>query len=100
VPIWLFESRSPYPCGSGNSKTSLVITCSGSSYNVTETLSTLRFGTRAKSIRNKPKVNQVSLGRARVCNAGAPVLMRMVPTRCPAKLIEVCISRINAGALP
>jgi hypothetical protein len=41
-----------------------VITCSGSSYNVSETLSTLRFGTRAKSIRNKPRVNQV---RTHVC---------------------------------
>jgi kinesin family protein 5 len=37
-----------------------VIACSGSSYNVTETLSTLRFGTRAKAIRNKPRVNQAS----------------------------------------
>lgn len=43
----------------GNSKTSLVIACSASSYNLTETLSTLRFGERAKKIKNKPKVNQV-----------------------------------------
>mmetsp|Transcript_2467 Transcript_2467/g.5648 ORF Transcript_2467/g.5648 Transcript_2467/m.5648 type:complete len:974 (+) Transcript_2467:1-2922(+) len=42
----------------GNSKTSLIITCSGFSYNSTETLSTLRFGTRAKRIKNKPKVNR------------------------------------------
>ena len=42
----------------GNAKTSLVITCSSSSYNAVETLSTLRFGARAKCIRNKPKANQ------------------------------------------
>jgi len=32
----------------GNSKTSLIITCSPSIYNEAETLSTLRFGLRAK----------------------------------------------------
>jgi kinesin family member 5 len=42
----------------GNSKTSLIITCSPSAYNSEETLSTLRFGQRAKNIKNKPKVNQ------------------------------------------
>lgn len=41
----------------GNSRTSLIINCSPSSYNDAETLSTLRFGTRAKSIKNKAKVN-------------------------------------------
>jgi len=42
----------------GNSKTSLVITCSGALYNATETLSTLRFGNRAKRIKNKPTINK------------------------------------------
>jgi kinesin family protein 5 len=42
----------------GNSKTVLVITCSPMSSNAEETLSTLRFGSRAKNIKNKPKVNQ------------------------------------------
>ena len=41
----------------GNSRTSLIINCSPSSYNDSETLSTLRFGMRAKSIKNKAKVN-------------------------------------------
>ena len=41
----------------GNSRTTLIINCSPSSYNDTETLSTLRFGMRAKSIKNKAKVN-------------------------------------------
>ena len=42
----------------GNSKTCLIITCSPSVYNESETLSTLRFGERAKKIKNKPKVNK------------------------------------------
>jgi kinesin family protein 5 len=41
----------------GNSRTTLIINCSPSSYNDAETLSTLRFGTRAKSIKNKARVN-------------------------------------------
>ncbi|KAI1327462.1 kinesin-domain-containing protein [Xylariaceae sp. FL0255] len=41
----------------GNSRTSLIINCSPSSYNDVETLGTLRFGMRAKSIKNKAKVN-------------------------------------------
>jgi kinesin family protein 5 len=41
----------------GNSRTTLIINCSPSSYNDDETLSTLRFGMRAKSIKNKAKVN-------------------------------------------
>ena len=42
----------------GNAKTSLIITCSPSPYNVAETVSTLRFGTAARNIKNKPKVNK------------------------------------------
>ena len=41
----------------GNSRTTLIINCSPSSYNDVETLSTLRFGMRAKAIKNKAKVN-------------------------------------------
>jgi len=41
----------------GNSQTCLVITCSMSQYNDRETLSTLRFGNRAKSIKNAVKCN-------------------------------------------
>ena len=41
----------------GNSLTCLIITCSLSSYNDRETLSTLRFGNRAKSIKNTPIAN-------------------------------------------
>lgn len=42
----------------GNSKTCLVITCSPHPYNDQETLSTMRFGSRARSIKNKAKVNR------------------------------------------
>ncbi|KDO20679.1 hypothetical protein SPRG_13431 [Saprolegnia parasitica CBS 223.65] len=41
----------------GNSRTALIINVSPSSYNAPETLSTLRFGNRAKSIKNKAVVN-------------------------------------------
>jgi kinesin family protein 5 len=41
----------------GNSRTTLIVNCSPSSYNDAETLSTLRFGMRAKSIKNKAKIN-------------------------------------------
>jgi len=42
----------------GNSRTTLIITCSPSVFNEMETVSTLRFGYRAKSIKNKPKINR------------------------------------------
>jgi kinesin family protein 5 len=42
----------------GNAKTCLIIACSCSPYNEAETLSTLRFGMRAKKIKNKPKINK------------------------------------------
>lgn len=42
----------------GNSRTNLIINVSPSSYNTSETLSTLRFGNRAKSIKNKAVVNE------------------------------------------
>ena len=41
----------------GNSRTTLIVNCSPSSYNDAETLSTLRFGVRAKTIKNKAKIN-------------------------------------------
>lgn len=42
----------------GNAKTCLIVTCSPSIYNDAETLSTMRFGVRAKNIKNKPKINK------------------------------------------
>lgn len=42
----------------GNSKTCLIITCSPHPFNDQETLSTCRFGKRARSIKNNAKVNR------------------------------------------
>jgi len=56
----------------GNSRTTLVINCSPASYNEAETLSTLRFGTRAKSIKNSAKVNaERSVGELKILLAKA-----------------------------
>lgn len=41
----------------GNSRTTLIVNCSPCVYNADETLSTLRFGVRAKSIKNKARIN-------------------------------------------
>jgi kinesin family protein 5 len=42
----------------GNSRTTLIVNCSPSSYNDAETISTLRFGERAKTIKQKAKINE------------------------------------------
>ena len=42
----------------GNSRTTLIVTCSPSLYNEHETISTLKFGIRAKNIKNKPTINE------------------------------------------
>lgn len=42
----------------GNSRTSLIINCSPANSSIQETVSTLRFGTRAKSIKNTVHVNR------------------------------------------
>ena len=51
----------------GNSRTTLIINCSLSLYNEAETLSTLRFGWRAKTIKNKARIN-VELSPAELKN--------------------------------
>jgi kinesin family protein 5 len=56
----------------GNSRTTLIINCSPVDYNEAETISTLRFGTRAKSIKNAAKINQErSLGELKILLAKA-----------------------------
>eukprot|EP00834_Sanchytrium_tribonematis_P005271 NODE_308_length_10101_cov_0.990102.p2 type:complete len:584 gc:universal NODE_308_length_10101_cov_0.990102:3593-5344(+) len=42
----------------GNSKTLMIATLSPASYNFEESMSTLRYASRAKMIKNKPKVNE------------------------------------------
>jgi len=36
----------------------LIITCSPAKYNLDETIGTLKFGARAKQVKNKPKINK------------------------------------------
>ena len=42
----------------GNTKTVMIAACSPADYNYEETISTLRYAARAKSIKNKPVVNE------------------------------------------
>jgi len=42
----------------GNTKTMMVANCGPADYNYEETLSTLRYAYRAKSIKNKPRINE------------------------------------------
>lgn len=42
----------------GNSLTSLIVNVSPSTFNEAETLTSLRFGQRAKAIKNSPKINK------------------------------------------
>ena len=58
----------------GNAKTALIITCSPSAFNEAETISTLRFGLRAKAIKNKPKVNkELTVGELKLLVSKAEV---------------------------
>lgn len=68
VPQWpLSLLRLPAPASrqpraqeslGGNARTSLIVCCSPSSFNAPETISTLRFGARAKSVQNRAVVNE------------------------------------------
>ena len=42
----------------GNTKTCMIAALSPADYNMEETISTLRYASRAKSIKNKPRVNE------------------------------------------
>ena len=42
----------------GNTKTVMIAALSPADYNYEETLSTLRYADRAKSIKNKPRINE------------------------------------------
>ena len=63
----------------GNSRTTLIVNCSPDSSNEMETLSTLRFGTRAKSIKNKATVNEErSVGEMKIiCNKLQQEIVRL-----------------------
>ncbi|PRP86919.1 hypothetical protein PROFUN_03667 [Planoprotostelium fungivorum] len=60
----------------GNSRTTLIINCSPVDFNEAETVSTCRFGTRAKSIKNAAKINQErSMGELKILLARAEKLI-------------------------
>ena len=42
----------------GNTKTVMIAACGPADYNVDETISTLRYASRAKNIENKPRINE------------------------------------------
>ena len=42
----------------GNSKTTLIVTCSPHEMHLAESISTLRFGENAQKVKNKPKINR------------------------------------------
>jgi hypothetical protein len=44
----------------GNSLTAIICTISPASINYYQTLSTLRFATRAKIVKNKPTINEIT----------------------------------------
>lgn len=76
----------------GSSRAVLLIACSPHTFNLTETLSTLRFGTRAKFIRNKPKVHvgyggtqMDELLRRKVCTCRQSLLLLRLP------LVRACL---------
>eukprot|EP00347_Sterkiella_histriomuscorum_P007099 403350261 len=82
----------------GNSRTCLIITCSPHPYNDAETLSTLRFGQRARNIKNQAKMNR---------EFTVPELKRLLEKtegdldiqRCKVKALEGIIMELG-GALP
>lgn len=58
----------------GNSKTALIVCCSPSVRNIHETLSTLRFGQRAKTVKNRAVINkQFTIEELKVMLAAAKV---------------------------
>jgi kinesin family protein 5 len=84
----------------GNAMATLLIACSMNSYNDKETLTTLRFGQRAKCIKNKPKENvELSAGELKVLLDAAELkvknmeaLMAIYQSECSKRGITINIS--------
>jgi hypothetical protein len=84
----------------GNARTTIVICCSPSSYNESETLSSLRFGQRAKKIRNNAVVNvQYSAEELEKQLDAAKKEMRKIARRLQAAFGELNIWRCG-GHVP
>lgn len=78
----------------GNSKTSLVVTVSSALINENETLSTLRFGLRAKAVKNKPVVNkELSVAELRLMLAQANE--KLMKKDCKIKWLEEKIAEFS-----
>ena len=75
----------------GNCKTTLVINASPCSYNVEETISTLRFGERAKKIKTKARINQIKTPQQyrKELQAAQTEIMKLY------RIIEDCAFDIN-----
>jgi kinesin family protein 5 len=90
----------------GNSKTALIITCSPSPFNEAETVSTLKFGLRAKSIKNKAKVNReftvaelkLMLARTQEDLEGKNLIIRNLEARLKGELgVELVLPNLSAN---
>ena len=81
----------------GNSRTTLIVNCSPSPSNESETLSTLRFGVRAKTIRNKAKVN-VEMSPTELKNLLKRVKASLETEQTYAKALEGEIGVWRSGA--
>jgi len=82
----------------GNSKTCLIITCSPSVYNEAETVSTLRFGQRAKKVQNKPKINkELSIAELKHLLEEAERAVERKDRR--IRVLEECIKKLG-GVIP
>lgn len=82
----------------GNSKTALIITCSPSLYNEAETISTLRFGMRAKAIKNTPKINrEYTVAELKLIYAKCKEEMSKKDKR--IKYLEECIGKTGVKIL-
>ncbi|KAJ3162485.1 hypothetical protein HDU86_004967 [Geranomyces michiganensis] len=78
----------------GNSRTTLIINCSPSSFNEAETVSTLRFGMRAKTIKNKAKINaELSPGELKALLKRCKADLASMQTYCHALEQEINVWR-------
>lgn len=74
----------------GNSKTCLIITASPHPYNDAETLSTFRFGARARNIKNAPKVNrEYSVAEMKILLAKAEERIKQLETKIKLLITQI-----------
>merc|ERR1712159_373275 len=84
----------------GNSKTSLLIAASPCSYICEETVSALRFGERAKKVKNKPKMNEeltVDQYKKKVAKLEAKIKLLESQNKLMKLQLEACQEWINGN---